>query len=276
MKPDFEIKLLNPRLSARLGRIRHVLFDFDGTISLLREGWESVMIPMMLEMISPLQAASPEIEQEVRRYVDESTGMLTIRQMEWLAEAVQRNGLAREALAAQEYKAIYVRRILAKVEQRVGAIARRESTLEMHQVAGAAGFLERLAKRGAILYLASGTDHADVVNEARILGLASYFNDRIFGALDISEAHDKERLIQRILAENGLHGRELLVIGDGPVEIRVAAAQGAIAVGVASDEMRRCGWDERKIDRLVNAGADLLIPDFAQSEALVRFLFPEG
>lgn len=32
--------------------VRAVLFDFDGTISTLRCGWESVMKPLMLEMIS--------------------------------------------------------------------------------------------------------------------------------------------------------------------------------------------------------------------------------
>ena len=29
---------------------RHVLFDFDGTLSLIREGWMDVMVPMMVEI----------------------------------------------------------------------------------------------------------------------------------------------------------------------------------------------------------------------------------
>ena len=32
--------------------VRAVLFDFDGTISTLRCGWEEVMQPLMVEMIS--------------------------------------------------------------------------------------------------------------------------------------------------------------------------------------------------------------------------------
>ena len=32
--------------------VRAVLFDFDGTVSTLRCGWEAVMKPLMLEMIS--------------------------------------------------------------------------------------------------------------------------------------------------------------------------------------------------------------------------------
>ena len=31
---------------------RHVLFDFDGTLSLIREGWPDVMVPMMGEVLT--------------------------------------------------------------------------------------------------------------------------------------------------------------------------------------------------------------------------------
>ena len=42
-----EIEVLRPDLPR--GRFRSVLFDFDGTLSLIREGWPQVMIPMMVE-----------------------------------------------------------------------------------------------------------------------------------------------------------------------------------------------------------------------------------
>ena len=45
--PDFEI--LRPDLPR--GRFKAVLFDFDGTLSLLREGWPRVMVPMMVEAL---------------------------------------------------------------------------------------------------------------------------------------------------------------------------------------------------------------------------------
>ena len=57
-----------------LGRVRHALFDFDGTISVIRRGWENIMIPMMVEMICDGQPSTPEIEAEVADYVDRSTG----------------------------------------------------------------------------------------------------------------------------------------------------------------------------------------------------------
>ena len=67
----------------------------------------------------------------------------------------------------------------------------------------------------------------------------------------------------------------MAVIGDGPVEIREAKARGALAIGVASDEVRRRGWNARKRQRLIQAGADLLIPDFTRGEVLLRLLLGE-
>ena len=70
-----------------------------------------------------------------------------------------------------------------------------------------------------------------------------------------------------------MFGDELLVVGDGPVEIRAARERRAIALGVASNEVARAGWNERKVARLSKAGADLLIPDFSQAEKLFSLLF---
>ena len=263
-KPDF---------MERVGRIQHVLFDFDGTISVLRQGWEGIMIPMMLDKISPHAPASPVIEQEVRSYVDQSTGILTIRQMAWLAEAVERYGMADQVLSAAEYKSIYVQLILQKVHHRVIELDKGQKTAQDFMVSGAQAWIEALTQKGINLYLASGTDHRDVLNEARILGVERYFIPRIYGALDESEAHDKELIIQRILEQNKLQGDELLVVGDGPVEIRVAAAHGAIALGLASDEIARQGWNLHKIVRLQSAGADALIPDFRYGDRLMELFF---
>ena len=104
-------------------------------------------------------------------------------------------------------------------------------------MAGARVFVEGLAARGVRLYLASGSDHPDVLREAAALGLSPYLGGGVFGALDASEANAKEKIIQRILEEAHLSGDELVVIGDGPVEIIEARARSAITVGIASDEV---------------------------------------
>ena len=43
--------------------VHAVLFDFDGTVSTLRWGWEAVMKPLMLEMISGGQGWDEALEQ---------------------------------------------------------------------------------------------------------------------------------------------------------------------------------------------------------------------
>ena len=77
-----QIEIIN---EVERGRLKHALFDFDGTVSLLREGWQLVMAPLMVEMICGDTPPTPEIEEEVREFIDDSTGIQTILQMERLA-----------------------------------------------------------------------------------------------------------------------------------------------------------------------------------------------
>ena len=139
-------------------------------------------------------------------------------------------------------------------------------------VNGARAFVADLWDRGVTLYLASGTDHPHVIREAQALGLSSYSEVRVYGALDENEAHDKATLIRRILKENQLSAGELMVVGDGPVEIREAASVQAIALSVASDEITCSGWSGKKVRRLADAGADLLVADFSNARALIDLL----
>jgi phosphoglycolate phosphatase-like HAD superfamily hydrolase len=138
-------------------------------------------------------------------------------------------------------------------------------------IAGAGTFLEGLHKRGVTLYLASGTDHIYVLEEAEALGVAGFFGEHIYGARDDTEAHSKERIIQSIMRSHKLHGEELLVVGDGPVEIRHAKARGAVALGIAADEVKRQGLAPRKRERLLAAGADFIVTDFLHYEDLLRY-----
>jgi len=66
------------------------LFDFDGTLSLIRSGWQGVMIPMMVEILlqQPLAESREEIEEVVTDFVDRLTGKQTIYQMIQLCEEV--------------------------------------------------------------------------------------------------------------------------------------------------------------------------------------------
>src|SRR5215831_8816812 len=84
------------------GRFHSVLFDFDGTLSLIREGWPQVMIPMMVETLR--ETGTDETEQEltaaVEDFVMRLNGRQTIYQMIQLADEVRaRGGRALEPLA---------------------------------------------------------------------------------------------------------------------------------------------------------------------------------
>ena len=63
-----------------------------------------------------------------------------------------------------------------------------------------------------------------------------------------------------------------MVFGDGPVEMRECRKHNGIAVGIASDEIRRHGLDLEKRTRLVKAGAHIVVPDFSQFGKLTTLL----
>ena len=270
-----DIEVLNP--AVQRGRFRHALLDFDGTISVIREGWERVMVPLMVEMIAGEEGdADGTARRQVEHYVDQSTGLQTILQMDWLAQAVARRRGPNKVLSAEQYKAVYNERLLSAIHERLARLESGQTAREELMIAGAEAFLQALAGHGLTLYVASGTDVGDVRHEAAALGVARYFGGGIFGAVGASRACSKAAVIRDILDAHGLEGPELLVVGDGPVEIREGKARGAVTVGVASDEVRRRGLNPRKRERLVAAGADLIIPDFTVGEALLALLFPTG
>ncbi len=267
------IEIINPHIER--GGIRHALFDFDGTVSLIREGWRGVMIPMMVEVL--LQTPRHESEEElcavVTEFVDQLTGKQTIYQMIQLCQEVRQRG--GEPLDPLAYKWMYLDRLWERIEGRVTGLKSGDIEPQEMMVPGVVPMLEALRARGVSCYLASGTDEVYVLDEAAALGLTPYFAG-IYGALDDYQRYSKRMVIERILNENRLRGPELVTFGDGYVEIEDTRAAGGIAVGVASNEATRCGVNEWKRQRLIQAGADLIIPDFREHEQLAAYLFGEG
>lgn len=252
--------------------IRAMVLDFDGTISTLRCGWETVMEPLMVEMICGDTQPTEDIRREVAQYIDESTGIQTILQMKWLANAVQEKAL-NPGMPTDPwfYKAEYNRRLMLQVQQRLDDLKSGRAAPETYLMAGSVALLEALYHKGIALYVASGTDHPDVVNEATCLGVAKYFT-QIAGAPVGSENCSKEKVIADLLNAQSLPGGQLAVMGDGKVEIRLGKEAGARTVGIASNERARCGIDQVKRQRLCAAGADVIIGDYTDLDTLLAFL----
>jgi phosphoglycolate phosphatase len=268
-----DIEILRPDFPR--GRFRFALFDFDGTLSLIREGWPQVMIPMMVEVLRQAGAAEDDhaLRAQVEEFVMRLNGRQTIYQMIQLADEVRRRG--GQPLDPLHYKHRYHDRLMARIQSRLDALAAGTASAEDWTVPGSHAFLEDLCRRGLTLYLASGTDVHFVCHEAQLLKLNPFFGERIYGALDDYESFSKKMVIERIIHDHGLRGEELLGFGDGFVEIEEIKRAGGVAVAVASDEVRRQGVNEWKRSRLIRAGADIVIPEYRRHERLLRYLFGE-
>jgi phosphoglycolate phosphatase-like HAD superfamily hydrolase len=164
---------------------------------------------------------------------------------------------------------------MERIRGRLEALQTGTARSEDWTVPSSHAVLEALQRRGLTLYLASGTDLKYVRHEAALLGLTRYFGERIYGALDNYQSFSKQLVIERILRDNDLHGEELLGFGDGFVEIEGVKGAGGVAVAVASDEVARRGVNAWKRDRLLQAGADIVIPDFRCHARLLNYLFAD-
>jgi rfaE bifunctional protein kinase chain/domain len=275
-----EIEIVNalPRRRA----FAHAVFDHDGTISTLRQGWEGIMEPMMINAIlGPKQQHVDDglydrVVSAVRSYIDRTTGIQTLVQMKGLVGLVRQFKCITEQDILDEhgYKAMYNEALLGMVKNRIGKLRKGQLQTDDFAIKGAVRFLQALHARGVQLYLASGTDQADVEEEASVLGYRDLFGNRIFGAVGDITRDAKRLVLERILG--GITETEsagIVTLGDGPVEIRETHKRGGYTIGVASDEIRRYGLNIGKRRRLVEAGADLVIPDFCELDTLMSLLF---
>ncbi|MCG3147045.1 MAG: Bifunctional protein HldE [Verrucomicrobiae bacterium] len=259
-------------------RITHAIFDFDGTISTLRQGWEQVMEPVMVRAILGDRYASADetlyarVVRRVREFIDKTTGIQTLIQMQGLVRLVREFGIV-PAADEFHYKERYLAALMELVHERSRKLRQGELDVVDFTVKGALPILRQLHTAGVKLYLASGTDEVDVRAEAAALGCAEYFGGHIHGAVGDVTQDAKRIVLDRILNEIGAGEMACVVaLGDGPVEIRETRKRGGRTIGVASDEIRRYGLNPAKRSRLIQAGAQAIIPDFSQPAAVLQLL----
>jgi phosphoglycolate phosphatase-like HAD superfamily hydrolase len=272
MSPPAEI--LNP--SVRRGPFRAVLFDFDGTLSLIREEWPRVMVGMMVERLRTL-ALIREPEPALRRQLDDLimqlNGQPTIRQMEAFAAEVQRRG----GPTPDPWECLrdYIDRLLLVVRGRWESLEAGDARAADWVVPDAHAMLTNLRDRGVPLFVASGTEYDHVSREARLLGVEEFFPTGINAPKNNDPAFGKAKVIARVLADLGIRGEELLGFGDGVVETEAVKRVGGVAVGVASSEQGSGSGavHPTKRARLADAGADLIIADYTLHTDLLRWLW---
>ncbi|HTS76801.1 MAG TPA: HAD family hydrolase [Bryobacteraceae bacterium] len=268
--------MVEPIRPSSAAHARVVLFDFDGTLSLIRSGWVDVMVPMMVEILLDLRTGESEAELRatVEDFVWRLTGKETIYQMMEFAEQVQRRG--GQALAPLEYKKMYLDRLWLRIRGRIEQLQRGQASPEEYLVPGARALLETLHSRGLKMYLASGTDEIYMKEEARLLDVARYFEGGVYGAQDDYKSFSKKILIQRILSSSDVAGGQILGFGDGYVEIEEVKLVGGVTVGVATTEPECRVVDDWKRERLIGVGADYIVPNYLCHDQLVGMLFSNG
>ena len=266
------VEILSPGVDASACRV--ALFDFDGTLSLIRSGWGDVMVPMMVEFLMELDSGETEADLTsiVEEFVSRLTGRQTIYQMIELTEQIRSRGGV--PLAPLRYKRIYLDRLHDRIEHRIEALRSGEASADAWLVPGSRALLDALKQRGLRLYLASGTDQPFMRAEAALLEVDSYFDGGMYGALDDYKSFSKKMLIERILRKSDFRGAEFLAFGDGYVEIENVKGVGGRAVGAATDEPSCARVDPVKRKRLVDAGADWIVPHYDRLDELLGALFP--
>jgi rfaE bifunctional protein kinase chain/domain len=261
--------------------IKHAIFDHDGTISTLREGWELIMAPMMIRAVlgnkfnEADEALYHKAELRVHELIDKTTGIQTLMQMKILLDVIREFGCVPQDQILDEfgYKEIFNNELLLMVKGREGKLEKDDLSVEDVTLKNAIPFLIKLHDAGVKLYLTSGTDVEDVRKEASCLGYGHLFEGGIFGSVGDLNKEAKKIVLDKILdiigeSETG----QIVTFGDGPVEIRETHKRGGITIGVASNEIKRYGLNQTKRTRLIKAGADIIVPDFSQSSELLNLL----
>src|SRR5437763_12844593 len=198
MPPPAEV----PHGHARRGPFRAVLFDFDGTLSLIREGWPRVMVGMMAEILHA-RGLGPEPEEElwghVERFVMALNGHPTIRQAERFADEIRSRGGRPEEPAV--YLREYLDRLMSVVRQRWELLETGRARAADWVVPNAHAILRNLRARGVPLFVASGTDFESVSHEAALLEVAEFFGSEVNAPRGGDPSFSKADVIARVVRE---------------------------------------------------------------------------
>jgi len=237
---------------------RAIIFDFDGTIGMVRAGWMPLMLGMMMETLLTLSADAESLYLEAEDYVARLTGRDTVEQMNAFADHVRRLGGA--PASGEEYKVEFLNRLAGRRTERLEAVRQGVISPDDLLIPGARAFLVQLQQMRLPAYLASGSAHSDISDECRLLGIEEFFTGIYGSAPGIL---NKSELL-RFVIDSGVPADSILTFGDGRTEIELTHRIGGRTVGVASDEPACIEVDQKKRRWLIDAGADCIIPNYLE------------
>jgi len=217
-----------------------------------------LMLDMMMETLASLGPDPARLRAEAEEYVARLTGQDTYFQMAAFAGHVSR--LGGDARSGEQYKAEFMARLEVRRSARLQGIADGLVPPDALLIPGTRALLAALFDAGFPLYLASGSDHNEIVTESRLLEIDRYFT----GIHGSSPAQPTKRELLRKLVDSGIPPPAILTFGDGRTEIEETALIGGVAVGVASDEPDCASVDTRKRGWLIDAGAHYIIPNYLE------------
>lgn len=259
--PPPTVELINPHL--RRGPVRAAVFDFDGTVSLIREGWAKVMAGMGVDLLGD-SSQHDRLELEMLML----SGKPSIFQMRRLADEAEATG--KPAPPPDELLQEFVRRLAAITADRKRRLADGTDPPAAWAVPGTHELLANLRDRGVLLVLASGTPMEAVREEAELLQLTPFFGERVYAPDGHSPNFSKRDVIDELARD---HGEQVIGFGDGYAETVEMKRAGGVAVGVASREAGEPGVNSLKRGMLIDLGADVIVPHYSHPAALADWLF---
>ena len=259
-----------------------VLFDFDGTLSRERDGWINLMVATcsaaMVQAV-PNIAVKKAVEWVIND-IEGTIGIPTYQQMKRLADEISKRGGS--SLSPKQYKDVYNNALVSMVKTVHRGLKNGELDIEDLRVPGSAKLLTELSEKFGTnaLFLASGTDIEPVKESVKILDYENFFKDRIIASGSNGNNSDcpKKLIIEKLVEEQNLQPGQLLTFGDGVPEIEYTKKFGGVCVGVLTPdqshyELRGQFTIEKKRERLIKAGAHLLVPDFRFPTKLLETVF---
>jgi phosphoglycolate phosphatase-like HAD superfamily hydrolase len=269
----FSIEIVQRKFPQKHPKV--AMFDFDGTVGLLRAGWHDVLVSFHTHVLKDTPKGKnmdeKSISNLIKKYIETNIGKPPVYQSYSLVETVIE--LDGKPLAAEEYNAIYSQRLSALCEPRRESLRKGIANPNDFIVVGIVRMLAMLRSRNIKIYMASGTEENYIKEDVKLLRIDNFFDGGVYGSQPDPTAFSKKTMVEKILNENKIDNCELLGIGDGATEIKAVQEVGGFNIGVASDENGKPIIDSWKRRQLITAGADWIIPNYSDVNQLESRLF---